>query len=169
MVDYIASGSPIRQNTLAAIYNNINAMLEPPFEKGGGTVVPDGTAGATDVISTTSTTFIPVSPVLAVTFTHDVARCLLVFVPVSLAVSTVTTVVEMGVSIDGVVDTNSILRLGSNATIVVSPVGSPHLFVTAQVPAGTFTIRPVMRVVSGAAGTVAMRFNQWNRVVVRDL
>lgn len=177
----INTNDPIRYKQLADIYNLLDATLQVPFSISDGAVVPDGSLGFTTVLTFTSTSFVEISPLLTVTFAHEFARNVLAILPVFVNITTVSTVIEIGMQVNGTLDPNSVIRLATNgvASGTQTPMNSNflfslfsdinHPFDSAPAPVGSYTIKPVIRIVSGAAGSVNVRIGRNTRLIVRDM
>lgn len=166
----IASGDPIRQSLLRAIYDATDLGLQPAYEIADG--YPSG-----QLVDITSTSFVEISPLLTVSFTHSTAKNIVVLLPISINVGSLTTVAEIGIELDGVVDTYTVIRHASTATgaglspshaALLFPLGLgnfPYMVNTA----GLHVIKPVAKIVSGTTPHLYISFNRQLRVIVRDM
>lgn len=181
LIPNVTANSPVRNSVMQALYTQLNNALQPPYERSGAYVTPDGTYGYHNLLALTSTTFAPISSILNVTFAHHTNKGIIVLLPIMAQVTTISTVAEIGLQIDGVVDNDSLIRIASTAGAAELPiVGAPYLFtpyyagtsvsgIDFTFPAGVYAIVPVYRIVSGATPNLRVRFSNHMKTIVRDL
>lgn len=178
---HISFRDPVRLQKLAGLYRLLDNTLQPPYTASDGAVVPDGVNLLSTASIFTSTNWTEIDTALTVTFSHEITRDVLAILPLWWNVASATTVAEIGIMIDNVVDTNSVIRVSSTATTATGqpPLLSTLLFPLASkadgsfanppAPIGTYVIKPVVRIVSGATPQINIRYNRSTRLIVRDM
>jgi hypothetical protein len=149
---------------LSLVYNMYLEMMKeqyPVFATPDTGFTSTKAIGEFALATTSSATYVEISPELTVSFEATGDKRVLVHLPVQFLINVASTVASFGLHIDNVTSGVGISMLGT--------YGGGYTHVITGLTSGLHVIKPVMKVVSGAGGTANVRYTAYNRTIVKEI